>query len=124
MEVGQRCRLRWINTQRQKQAQVAQLAAQSKTHPKPRAKRAGAKGASAKPIRIPVSKMPPQPVLTPQQKPARAAAISISKCQVTVPAAAPLKPVIAAAQAPRVLGQPVVVTVPLTGVRPPAPAKN
>ena len=114
-----------INTQRQQQAQQAQqaqVAAQSKAQPKPRAKRAGAKGASAKPIKIPVPKAPPQPVPTPQQKPAQAAAISISKGHVAVPAAAPLKPGIAAAQAPRVFGQPVVRTVTPPGARPPAPA--
>ena len=107
-----------INTQRQQQDQMA---AQPKAQPKTRAKRA--KGSTAKPIKIPVPKAPPKPVPAPQQKPAQAAAISKSKGQVTVPAAAPLKPGFTAAQAPRVFGQPAVRAVTPPGARPPAPAK-
>ena len=113
-----------INTQRQQQAQMA---AQPKAQPKTRAKRAGAKGRTAKPIKIPVPKAlpkaPPKPVPAPQQKPAQAAAISKSKGQVAAPAAAPLKPGIAAVQAPRVFGQPAVLSVTPPPARPPAPAK-
>ena len=109
-----------INTQRQQQAQMA---AQPKAQPNTRAKRAGAKGSKAKPIKIPVPKAPPKPVPAPQQKPAQAAAIAKPKGQVAVPAAAPLKPGIAAAQAPRVFGQPVMRTATPPGARPPAPAK-
>ena len=109
-----------INTQRQQQAQMA---AQPKAQPNTRAKRAGAKGSKAKPIKIPVPKAPPKPVPVPQQKPAQAAAIAKPKGQVAVPAPAPLKPGIAAAQAPRVFGQPVMRTATPPGARPPAPAK-
>ena len=109
-----------INTQRQQQALMA---AQPKAQPKTRAKRAGAKGSKAKPIKIPVPKAPPKPVPAPQQKPAQAAAIAKPKGQVAVPAPAPLKPGIAAAQAPRVFGQPVMRTATPPGARPPAPAK-
>ena len=109
-----------INTQRQQQVQMA---AQPKAQPKTRAKRAGAKGSKAKPIKIPVPKAPPKPVPVPQQKPAQAAAIGKPKGQVAIPAAAPLKPGIAAAQAPRVFGQPAVRTANTPGARPPAPAK-
>ena len=116
-----------INTQGQQQQVQAQVATQSKAQPKTRAKRTGAKGSTAKPIKIPVPKAlpkaPPKPVPAPQQKPAQAAAISKSKGQVAVPAAAPLKPGIAAAQAPRVFGQPVMRTATPPGARPPAPAK-
>lgn len=109
-----------INTQHQQQAQVA---VQPKSQPKSRAKRTGAKGSTAKPIKIPVPRAPPKPVPPPQQKPAQAAAIAKSKGQVAAPAAAPLKPGIAVAQVPRVLGQPAVRTATLPGARPPAPAK-
>jgi hypothetical protein len=109
-----------INTQRQQQDQMA---AQPKAQPKTRAKRAGAKGSKAKPIKIPVPRAPPKPVPAPQQKPAQAAAIAKSKGQVAAPAVAPLKQGIAAAQAPRVFGQPAVRTVTPPGARPPAPAK-
>ena len=113
-----------INTQGQQQAQMA---AQAKAQPKTRAKRAGAKGSTAKPIKIPVPKAlpkaPPKPVPAPQQKPAQAAAISKSKGQVAAPAAAPLKPGIAAVQAPRVFGQPAVLSATPPPARPPAPAK-
>jgi len=106
-----------INTQRQQQAQAADL---PKDQPKAKT-RASAKGAKAKPIKIPVPPAPPKP--QPQQKPALAAAISKSKGQVAVPAAAPLKPGIAAAQAPRVFGQPAVRTSTLPPARPRAPAR-
>ena len=109
-----------INTQRQQQDQMA---AQPKAQPKIRAKRAGAKGSTAKPIKIPVPRAPPKPVPQPQQKPAQAAAIAKSKGQVAAPAAAPLKPGFAAAQAPRVFGQPAVRTATPPRARPPAPAK-
>ena len=116
-----------INTQRQQQQAQAQVAAQSKAQPKTKAKRAGAKGRTAKPIKIPVPKAlpkaPPKPVPAPQQKPAPAAAISKSKGQVASLAAAPLKPGIAAVQAPRVFGQPAVLSATPPGARPPAPAK-
>ena len=118
-----------INTQGQQQQQQvqAQVATQSKAQPKTRAKRAGAKGRTAKPIKIPVPKAlptaPPKPVPAPQQKPAQAAAIAKSKGQVAVPAAAPLKPGIAAAQAPRVFGQPAVLSATPPPARPLAPAK-
>ena len=115
-----------INTQRQQQQQ-AQVATQSKAPPKTRAKRAGAKGRTAKPIKIPVPKALPKaplkPVPAPQQKPAPAAAISKLKGQVAVPAAAPLKPGIAAAQGPRVFGQPTVLSATPLGAKPPPPAK-
>ena len=115
-----------INTQRQQQQAQAQVAAQSKAQPKTRAKRAGAKGRTAKPIKIPVPKaLPkalPKPVPAPQ-KPAPAAAIAKSKGQVAALAAAPLKPGIAAAQGPRLLGQPVVRSATPIGARPPAPAR-
>ena len=107
-----------INTQRQQQDQMA---AQPKAQPKTRAKRA--KGSTAKPIKIPVPRAPPKPVPAPQQKPAQAAAISKSKGQVAAPAAAPLKPGIAAVQAPRVFGQPAVLSATPPPARPPAPAK-
>ena len=109
-----------INTQRQQQDQMA---AQSKAQPKSRAKRTGAKGSTAKPIKIPVPRAPPKPVPAPQQKPTQAAAIAKSKGQVAAPAAAPLKPGFTAAQAPRVFGQPAVRAVTRPGARPPAPAK-
>ena len=109
-----------INTQRQQQVQMA---AQPKAQPKTQAKRTGAKGSTAKPIKIPVPKAPPKPVPVPQQKPAQAAAIAKSKGQVAAPAATPLKPGFTAAQAPRVFGQPAVRTVTPPGARPPAPAK-
>ena len=113
-----------IKTQRQQQDQMA---AQSKAQPNTRAKRAGAKGSTAKPIKIPVPKAlpkaPPKPVPAPQQKPAQAAAISKSKGQVAAPAAAPLKPGITAVQAPRVFGQPAVLSATPPPARPPAPAK-
>ena len=116
-----------INTQGQQQQVQAQMATQSKAQPKTRAKRAGAKGSTAKPIKIPVPKAlpkaPPKPVPAPQQKPAQAAAIAKSKGQVAVPAAAPLKPGIAAAQGPRLLGQPVVRSATPLGAKPPAPAQ-
>jgi hypothetical protein len=109
-----------INTQRQQQDQMA---AQSKAQPKSRAKRTGAKGSTAKPIKIPVPRAPPKPVPAPQQKPTQAAAIAKSKGQVAAPAAAPLKPGFTAAQAPGVFGQPAVRAVTRPGARPPAPAK-
>ena len=109
-----------INTQHQQQAQMA---AQTKAQPKTQAKGSGPKGSTAKPIKIPVPRAPPKPVPAPQQKPAQAAAIAKPKGQVAVPAAAPLKPGFAAAQAPRVFGQPAVRTVTPPGARPPAPAK-
>ncbi len=113
-----------INTQGQQQAQMA---AQAKAQPKTRAKRTGAKGSTAKPIKIPVPQTlpqaPPKPVPPPQQKPAPAAAISKSKGQVAAPAAAPLKPGIAAAQGPRVFGQPAVLSATPLGAKPPPPAK-
>ena len=109
-----------INTQRQQQVQMA---AQAKAQPNTRAKRAGARGSKAKPIKIPVPPAPPKPVSAPQQKPAQAAAISKSKGQVAVPAAAPLKPGFTAAQAPRVFGQPAVRTTTPPPARPPWPAK-
>ena len=109
-----------INTQRQQQDQMA---AQPKAQPKSRAKRTGAKGSTAKPIKIPVPRAPPKPVLAPQQKPAQAAAISKSKGQVAAPAAAPLKPGITAVQSPRVFGQPAVLSVTPPPAKPPAPAK-
>ena len=110
-----------INTQRQ---QRVQMAAQAKAQPKTKtgAKRAVAKGSTAKPIKIPVPP-PPKPVSAPQQKPAQAAAISKSKGHVAVPAVAPLKPGFAAAQAPRVFGQPAVRTTTPPPARPPWPAK-
>jgi hypothetical protein len=107
-----------INTQDQQQAQVA---AHPKAQPKSRAK--GAKGSTAKPIKIPVSPAPPKPVPASQQKPAQAAAIAKSKGQVATPAAAPIKPGFTAAQAPRVFGQSVVRTVTPLGTRPSAPAR-
>ena len=107
-----------INTQRQQQDQMA---AQPKSQPKSSAKRA--KGSKVKPIKIPVPRAPPKPVPAPQQKPAQAAAISKSKGQVAAPAAAPLKPGIAAVQAPRVFGQPAVLSATPPPARPPAPAK-
>ncbi len=111
-----------INTQRQQQPQVAvQAKAQPKT--KTGAKRAVAKGSTAKPIKIPVPRAPPKPAPAPQQKPAQAAAIAKSKGQVAAPAAAPLKPGFAAAQAPRVFGQPAVRTTTLPPASPPRPAK-
>lgn len=111
-----------INTQRQQQPQVAvQAKAQPKT--KTGAKRAVAKGSTAKPIKIPVPRAPPKPVPPPQQKPTQAAAITKSKGQVAAPAAAPLKQGFTAAQAPRVFGQPAVRAVTPPGARPPAPAK-
>ena len=109
-----------INTQRQQQDKMA---AQPKAQPKNRAKRAGAKGSTAKPIKIPVPRAPPKPMLAPQQKPAQAAAISKSKGQVAARAAAPLKPGFTATQAPRVFGQPAVCTATPPGARPQAPAK-
>ena len=113
-----------INTQGQQQAQMASHA---RAQPKTRAKRSGAKGRTAKPIKIPVPKAlpkaPPKPVPAPQQKPAQAAAISKSKGQVAAPAAAPLKPGITAVQAPRVFGQPAVLSATPPPARPPAPAK-
>ena len=109
-----------INTQRQQQDQMA---AQSKAQPKTKAKGSGPKGSKAKPIKIPVPRAPPKPVPAPQQKPAQAAAITKSKGQVALPAAAPLKPGFTAAQAPRVFGQPAVRTANTPGARPPAPAK-
>ena len=109
-----------INTQRQQQDQMA---AQPKAQPKAQAKGSGAKGSTAKPIKIPVPRAPPKPVPAPQQKPAQAAAISKSKGQVAAPAAAPLKPGFTAAQAPGVFGQPAVRAVTRPGARPPAPAK-
>ena len=117
-----------INTQGQQQQQVqAQVATQSKAQPKTRAKRTGAKGSTAKPIKIPVPKaLPkalPKPVPAPQQKQAPAAAISKSKGQVAVPAAAPLKPGITAVQAPRVFGQPAVLSASPLVAKPPAPAQ-
>lgn len=115
-----------INTQRQQQQQ-AQVATQSKAQPKTRAKRAGATGRTAKPIKIPVPKAlpkaPPKPVPAPQQKPAPAAAIGKSKGQVAASAAAPLKPGIAAAQGPRVFGQSVVLSATPIGAKPSPPAK-
>ena len=105
-----------INTQDQQQAQVA---AQPKAQPKSRAK--GAKGSTAKPIKIPVPPAPPKPVPASQQKLAQAAVIAKSKGQVAAPAAAPIKPGFTAAQAPRVFGQPVVrAAIP---ARPPVPAR-
>ena len=114
-----------INTQRQQQQVQAQVATQSKAQPKTRAKRSGAKGSTAKPIKIPVPRAPPKPVpvSVPQQKPVQAAAISKSKGQVAAPAAAPLKPGITAVQAPRVFGQPAVLSATPPPARPPAPAK-
>ena len=109
-----------INTQRQQQDQMA---AQPKAQPKAQAKGSGPKGSKAKPIKIPVPRAPPKPVPAPQQKPAQAAAITKSKGQVALPAAAPLKPGFTAAQAPRVFGQPAVRTANTPGARPPAPAK-
>jgi hypothetical protein len=107
-----------INTQRQQQAQAADM---PKDQPKTKT-RASAKGAKAKPIKIPVPPAPPKPQPQPQQKPALAAAIAKSKGQVAVPAATPLKPGIAAAQAPRVFGQPAVRTATLPPARLRAPA--
>ena len=114
-----------INTQRQQQEVQAKVATQSKAQPKTRAKRSGAKGSTAKPIKIPVPRAPPKPVpvSVPQQKPVQAAAISKSKGQVAAPAAAPLKPGITAVQAPRVFGQPAVLSATPPPARPPAPAK-
>ena len=109
-----------INTQRQQQDQMA---AQPKAQPKTKAKGSGPKGSKAKPIKIPVPRAPPKPVPPPQQKPAQAAAITKSKGQVALPAAASLKPCFAAAQAPRVFGQPAMRTATPPGARPPAPAK-
>ena len=109
-----------INTQGQQQAQMA---SQAKAQPKTRAKRAGAKGSTAKPFKIPVPKAPPKPVPAPQPKPAQAAAIAKSKGQVAVPAAAPLKPGTTAVQAPRVFGQPAVLSATPLGAKPPPPAK-
>ena len=108
-----------INTQRQQD----QIVAQPKAQPKTKAKGSGPKGSKAKPIKIPVPKAPPKPVPVPQQKPAQAAAIAQPKGQVAAPAAAPLKPGFAAAQAPRVFGQPAVRTANTPGARPPAPAR-
>ena len=118
-----------INTQRQQQQQQvqAQVATQSKAQPKTRAKRSGAKGSAAKPIKIPVPKAlpkaPPKPVPAPEQKPAQAAAISKSKGQVAAPAAAPLKPGNTAVQAPRVFGQPAVLSAIPPPAKPSPPAK-
>ena len=113
-----------INTQGQQQAQMA---AQAKAQPKTRAKLSGAKGSTAKPIKTPVPKAlpkaPPKPVPAPQQKPAQAAAISKSKGQVAVPAAAPLKPGSTAVQSPRVFGQPAVLSVTPPPAKPSPPAK-
>ena len=113
-----------INTQGQQQAQMASHA---KAQPKTRAKRAGAKGSTAKPIKIPVPKVlpkaPPKPVPALRPKPAQAAAISKSKGQVAAPAAAPLKPGITAGQAPRVFGQPAVLSATPPPAKPSAPAK-
>jgi len=108
-----------INTQRQQQAQAADL---PKDQPKAKT-RASAKAAKAKPIKIPVPPAPPKPKPQPQQKPALAAAISKSKGQVAVPAATPLKPGIAAAQAPSLSGQPAVRTATLPPARLRAPAR-
>ena len=111
-----------INTQGQQQAQMASHA---RAQPKTRAKRSGAKGSTAKPIKIPVPRAPPKPVpvSVPQQKPVQAAAISKSKGQVAAPAAAPLKPGITAVQAPRVFGQPAVLSATPPPAKPSAPAK-
>ena len=116
-----------INTQGLQQQVQAKVATQSKAQPKTGAKRAGAKGRTAKPIKIPVPKaLPkalPKPVPAPQQKQAPAAAIAKSKGQVAVPAAAPLKPGIAAAQGPRVFGQPAVRASTPPPAKPSPPAK-
>jgi len=109
-----------INTQRQQQVQMA---VQAKAQPKTQAKRVGTKGSTAKPIKIPVPRAPPKSVPAPQQKPAQAAAISKSKGQVAIPAAAPLKPGFTAAQAPRVFGLPAVRAATPPPARPPRPAK-
>jgi len=108
-----------INTQRQQQAQAADL---PKDQPKAKT-RASAKGAKPKPVKTPVLRVQPKPQPQPQQKPALAAAISKSKGQVAVPAATPLKPGIAAAQAPSLSAQPAVRTATLPPARPRAPAR-
>jgi hypothetical protein len=108
-----------INTQRQQQAQAADL---PKDQPKAKT-RASAKGAKAKPVKTPVLRVQPKPKTQPQQKPALAAAIAKSKGQVAVPAATPLKPGIAAAQAPSLFGQPAVRAATLPPASPRAPAR-